>query len=385
MPERIYVSEADLRTASDIEIIRMSRVFVASMNSSFPGKKTKMIAKLREHADASPDSTIPFLLRYFDHVDPKTRDNARVLVDELTRNPRGEQALIESIFSSHTAVGEGAAAILESRNMDGLGFRELYVDAERQFAACRSAGVYIEDVKELFIESIRLYKNKLVEQAFENMILVGDILKDRLDWTSNTKRYIQDVLKLTPQLSRSGVSIDNLHESLKILTEAVKTRDYKETKDLLETKKLEAIVVSQIGSVLSFVSKRFKGGSIDLSGRGSSFSADDQKMLDSMASLGKEVSAYVKKKKRPEALEGIYSFVSQELAGKYTESVLQRIGAGDANAELAAGQMIVGLLKILYLVLPNAASEMFEMHLKSRVGKESLEETHWPLALSSLG
>lgn len=385
MPERIYVSEADLRMASDIEIIRMSRVFVASMNSSFPGKRTKMIARLRQHAEASPGSTIPFLLRYFDHVDPKTRDNARALVDELTRSPQGEWALIESIFSSHTTVGESAAALLESRNMGGLRFRELYVDAERQFASCRAAGVYTEDVRELFLESIRLYKNKLVEQAFENMILVGDILKDRLDWTSNTKRYIQDVLKLTPQLSRSGVSIDNLHESLKILTEAVKKRDYKETKDLLETKKLEGIVVSHIGSVLSFVSKRLKEGAIDLSGGGSSFSADDQKMFDSMASLGKEVSAYVKKKKRPEALEGIYSFVSQELAGKYTESAMKRIGAGDASAEVAAGQMLVGLLKILNLVLPNAASEMFEMHLKNRVGKESLDETPWPPALGSLG
>lgn len=384
MPERVYISDADLQTASDIEIIRISRSFVRAMNARFPWKRNKMIARLRNHAAVSPGSTIPFLLRYFDHVDPKTRENARSLVEELTRDSRGEQALIEALFSSHTAVGESAAVILESKNMEGLRFRELYVDVERQFAACRAAGVYTEDVKELFLESIKLYKNKLFEQAFENIILAGDILKDRLDWTSNTKRYIKDVLRLTPQLSRSGVSINNLQESLKILAEAVKTRDYRETKDLLEMKKLEATIVSQISSILSFVSKRLRSGSVELSAE-ASLSPDDRKMLDGLISLGKEVRAYVKKKKRVEALEGLYAFLSQELAGKYIESVVQRIGSGDRNAELVAGQMLVGLLKILSLVLPNAAYEIYETRLKGAVGKESLDEVAWPRPLSSLG
>ncbi|MEM2839905.1 MAG: hypothetical protein QW505_06190 [Thermoplasmata archaeon] len=383
MPERVYISDADLQSASDIEIIRLSRTLVAAMNSSFPGKRKKIIEKIREHARANPYSTIPFLLRYYDHVDPNTREYARMLIEELTRLPGGEQALIESIFSSHTSVGDSAAAVLEARNMDGMRFRELYLDAERQFSSCKAAGVYTDDVKDLFLEAIRLYKNKLVEQAFENIILVSDILKDRLEWTSNTKRYIQDVLKLTPQLSRSGVSIDNLQESLKILAGAVKTRDYKETKDLLESKKLEASVVSQIGSVLSFLSKRLKSAQLELSKR-ESVSSEDQRMFDSMKNLGAEVKSYVKKKKRVEALEGIYSFVSQELAGKYVGDVVRRMESGDSNAELAAGQMMVGLLKILSLLLPNAASEMFEMHLKSKVGKESIEDTPWPHPLKSL-
>lgn len=382
MPERVYISDADLQTASDIEIIRLSRTLVAAMNSSFPGKRKKIIERIREHARTNPYSTIPFLLRYFDHVDPNTREHARMLIEELTRLPGGEQALIESIFSSHTSVGDGAAAVLEARNMDGLRFRELYLDAERQFSACRAMGVYVDDVRDLFLEAIRLYKNKLVEQAFENIILVSDILRDRLDWTSNTKRYIQDVLKLTPQLSRSGVSIDNLQESLRILAGAVKTRDYKETKELLESKKLEASIISQIGSMFSYICRRLRCSSIELT---ASVSENDLKLFESMKKLGEEVRTYAKRKKHAEALESIYSFLSQELAGKYIAGAVQRIDSGDKNAEAAAGQTMLGVLKILNLVLPNAASDIYEMHLKGRVGKESIEDAPWPEPLKSLG
>jgi hypothetical protein len=381
VPERIYISDADLQMASDIEIIRISRTFVSAMNSSFPGKRKKMIERIRKHAHANPVSTIPFLLRYFDHVDPKTRENSRSLVEELTRLPGGEQALIESLFSSHATVGDSAAAILEARGMDGVRFREFYLDAERQFAVCRAMGVHTEDVKELFLESIKLYKNKLVEQAFENMILVTDILKDRLEWTSNTKRYIQDVLKLTPQLSRSGVSIDNLQESLRILADAVKTRDYKETKELLESKKLEASVVSQIGSMFSYLCRRLRCASM---GALAGMSEEDRKLFDALRKVGEEVKEYAKKKKHVEALESVYSFLSQELAGGYISGLAERIDSGDNNAEAIAGQAMLGVLKILYLVLPNAASDIYEMHLKDRVGKESLEDVSWPEPLKSL-
>jgi len=380
--ERIYISDADLQLASDLEVIRISRRIVADLNSSFPGKRKKMIQKLRAHANSNPFSTIPLLLRYIDHVDARVRDYANQLVEELTRTTTGEQALIESIFSSHHAVGDSAAAILEARNLEGVRYRELYVQGEKSFSDCKSMGIYTGDLRDMFLEAIRLYKEKLVEQAFENLILVNDLLRDRIDWNRNTKRYIQDVLRLTPQLSNSGVSMENIHESLKALNTAMKTRDYRETKDLIESKKLEATIGSQLVSVFSFMSRRLKGSKINPA---KNVPPDQKWIFDSMKKVATEVKNYVKKGKKTEALEGIYSFVAQELAGKYVESTMSEIESGNQDAEIAAGQVMLGIAKMVNLALPNLADELFESYLKSRLGKANIEDVPWPSPLKDLG
>ena len=381
MPERIYVSDVDSQAASDLEVIRISRRIVADLNSSFPGRKKKMIARIKEHGQTNPGSMIPLLLRYVDHIDPVVKEFASLIVNELTKSSKGEAALIDSLFSAHPVVADSAAFILDLRNLDGKKFRELFLDSERLFAQCNSIGVYTGDVKELFLESIRLYKSKLIEQSFENMIIVRDILTDRLDWNENTRKYIQDVLKLTPQLSQSGVSIDNISESLKILTSAMKNRDYRETRDLVETKKLEASVGSELASVFSFISKKTMGAMIDLNSEGSS---EDSWIFQSMGKVAREIQNYLKQDKRTEAMESLYTFVAQEFAGKFIENSTKRIVEGDRRAIAAMGQAMIGITKILYMIMPNTASELFDTYLKARIGKENIDDAPWPPPLRDL-
>ena len=379
--ERIYVSDADAQSATDLETLRMGRHLVDDLGSRFPGKRKKTIASIRRHALVSPVSMMPLLLRFLEHTDPEIRSIADQLVEETISTPTGEQALIECLFSAHHVVSINAAELLEKRGLGGEKFREIYASSEKLFAKCKALEIYTADVKDLFIDSIGLYKKKAVEQATENIVLAHDLLQDRVDWSENLKQYITDVLRLSPQLSQSGVSMDNIQASLKTIAGSLKTRDYKETRDIVDGKKMEAAIGSELSSVFSFISKRMKGAKIDPE---SQISDEDRWIFESMRKLAGEIKDSLRNDEKIEAMRSVYSFVAQELAGRYLEHVAKRIERGDPKAAAAAGSAMLGMTKILALVLPNVAFELYDDSLRTLVGKEDLDDAGWPSPLRDL-
>jgi hypothetical protein len=379
--ERIYVSDADSQSATDLETLRMGRHLVDDLGSRFPGKRKRTTASIRKHALVSPVSTMPLLLRLLEHTDPDIRSIADQLVVEMIATPGGEQALIECLFSAHHAVSLNAAGLLEKKGLGGEKFREMYASSEKLFSKCNALGIYTADIKDLLIDSVGLYKKKAAEQATENIVLAHDLLQDRLEWNENLKQYIADVLRLSPQLSQSGVSMDNIQASLKMIAGSLKTRDYKETRDLVEGKKMEGAIGSELSSVFSFISKKMKGAKIDPQ---SQISDEDKWIFESMKKLAVEVKASMSNGGKVEAMRSVYSFVAQELAGRYLEHVAKRIEKGDARAAAAAGSAMLGMTKILALVLPNVAAELYDDSLKALVGKEDLDDADWPGLLSDL-
>ena len=381
MSERIYVSDADAQSATDLETLRMGRHLVDDLGSRFPGKRKRTIASIRKHALVSPVSMMPLLLRFLEDTDPDIRSIAEQLVEEMIGTRKGEQALIECLFSAHHVVSINAAELLERKGLGGERFREIYASSEKLFAKCKSLEIYTADVKDLFIDSIGLYKKKAAEQAIENIVLANDLLQDRIEWNENLKQYITDVLKLSPQLTQSGISMDNIQASLRTIAGSLKTRDFKETRDLVDGKKMEAAIGSELSSVFSFISKKMKGAKIDPQNQ---ISDEDKWIFESMKKLAGEIKASLSNDGKVEAMRSIYSFVAQELAGRYLEHIAKRIEKGDAKAAAAAGSAMLGMTKILAFVLPNVAAELYDDSLKALVGKEDLDDADWPSPLSEL-
>lgn len=381
MSDRIYVSDADAQSASDLEILRIGRHFVDDLNSRFPGRRKKIIASLREHGMRNSASTMSLLLRFLEHTDPDVRSVADQLVEELAGTTKGELALIECLFSAHHVVSQNAAELLEKKGLGGDKFREIYTASEKLLIKCKALGIYTADIRDLLTDSIGLYKKKAVEQATENIVLAHDLLRDRLEWNESLRQYITDVLRLTPQLAQSGISMDNIQASLKSIAGSMKTRDYSETRDLVEGKKMEAAIGSELSSAFSFISKKMKGARIDPQ---AGIPEEDKWIFDGMRKLTGEIRASISGDGKVEAMRSVYSFVAQELAGRYLEHAAKRVESGDSGAVAAAGNAMLGMTKILALVLPNVASELYDDSLRALVGKEELDEAEWPALLSDL-
>lgn len=375
MPEKIYISDADSQVASDLEILRIDRRIVKELTAFLPSRRKGMIQRIREHAASNPTATVPLLLRYMDHYEPRIRDNVREILEDVIGNPPGELALIESLFSAHQTVANNAARLLDARDREGKRFREIYVASEKLYAECRAMGVYAGDVRELSLEAIQLYKSGMSQQAFENIVLAHDLLGDRVDWNRNIRRYVQDVLKLSPQLSSSGVSMDSIQSSIKIIMNSMKTRDYRETRGILEAKRLETAIGGETASLFSFLSKRLGDAQIDPD---ADVSDQDQWLFDSLKQVRDEVDESVRDDDRVSALESIYAFLAQDFSGRYIEEIAGRIDSGESKAITTSGQAMLGLAKILSKVLPNSSSELFDCYLRDRTEAESIDEAPWP-------
>lgn len=375
MSDRIYISDADVQSASDMEVLRIGRRMADDLGSSLPGKRKRLMNRIRVRARENPMAVMPLLLRYYDNENARVRSLIRTLINEILRMPNAEAALRESLFSAHRDVSEAAAQILEEMGFEGRNFKDLFDDTNRLFKECEQIEVHTTDVEELVNEGIQLYDEKAIEQAFENIILARDLLKDRIDWNRSLRSYIRDVLKITPSLSQGGVPIDNIQESLKTLTDAVKTRNYSETRDLIEAKRIESAIVREMISTLTFISKRAKKA--DLSSVNAIDPEFDQ-FLGGIKKIAAEVTNKIGEEKRLDALKALYTFISQDFTHNFLTNMSSRLESGDQKAISSTVSIAGIMLRLISMPMPNIASELYEAHLKDLIGKESVEEIQVP-------
>lgn len=372
---RIYISDADMQSASDMEALRIGRRISNDLGSFLPGKRKRLMTRIRVRARENPMVVMPLLLRHFDNENGKVRSQVRMLINEILRMPNAEAALRESLFSAHRDVSEAAAQILEERGYEGRNFKDLFDDTNRLFRECEQIEVHTADVEELVNEGIRLYDENAIEQAFENIILARDLLKDRIDWNKSLRSYIRDVLKMTPSLSQGGVQIDNIQESLRTLTDAVKTRDYSETRDIVEGKRIESAIVREMISTMTFISKRAKN--IDIS-TGDAIDAEFSQFVDGVGKLAVEVETKIKEEKRLDALKSLYTFISQDFTHNFLTNISSRLETGDQKAMSSTVNIAGIMLRLISIAMPNVASELYEAHLKDLIGMESVDDIEIP-------
>jgi len=372
---RIYISDADVQSASDMEVLRIGRRIADDLGSVLPGKRKRLLTRIRVRARENPMAVMPLLLRHFNSENVKVRSHIRSLLNDILRMPNAEAALRETLFSAHNDVSEAAAQLLEERGFEGRNLKDLFDDTNRLFRECEQIEVHTADVEELVNEGIRLYDENAIEQAFENIILARDLLKDRIDWNKNLRSYIRDVLRMTPSLSQGGVQIDNIQESLRTLTEAVKTRDYSETRDVVEGKRIESAIVREMISTLSFISKRAKN--IDISVV-DTIDAEFSPFLEGIGEVASEVKAKTREGKQLDALKSLYTFISQDFTHNFLTNISDRLDAGDKKAVSSTVQIAGAMLRLISIAMPNVASELYESHLKVLLGRETVEEIELP-------
>src|SRR5512136_1944075 len=254
----IYISDADIEMARDVESLRMDRHLAADLSSLVPGRRRKMVDKIEEHGAKNPLSIVPVLVKHFDDDNEKVRKQVRSSLARLTQSEVGELALVECLFSKNPHVANTAATILEERSFNSISFLSYYRQAENLVMQARRSDIFCQDVEELIIDSIDTYKEGRFDQAMTNMMMAKELLEDRLERHGHLRGYIKDVLKLTPMLSRSGVQVDAIQDSIRNVATAMQTREYTEARALLDLRRQETRLWKQLWSLEEYVTKRIK-------------------------------------------------------------------------------------------------------------------------------
>jgi len=377
----IYVSDADAEMARDIESMRIDRHLVADLSSFLPGKRRKIVDRIEEHGTKNPLSIIPILVKHYDDDNSKVRKQVRASLGRLIQSEVGELALVECMFSRHVAIANTAAAILEERSYNSVNFLSYYRQTESLIAQARKNEVFCNDVEELVTDSIETYKEGRFDQAMTNMKMAKDLLEDRLEWHGHLRGYIKDVLKLTPMLSRSGVQVDAIQDSIRNVATAMQTREYTEARALLDLRRQETRLWKQLWSLEEYVTKRIK---VKPLAELMVLREPDKKLLASFVKLGSEVGELVQDNRLVEALNRIEDFISDDVSAAYLAREGKRLDAKDEAAWYTMWSVGLGLLKLLVPIIPNVSEEFYQQYFRDREGSPSIHSIEWPGPFSDL-
>lgn len=381
MVRGIYVSDADVEMSKDVESLRIDRHLVDDLSALLPGRRRKMIDRLEEHGAKNPLSVVPVLVKHYDEDDPKVRKQVRASLARLTQSEVGELALVECMFSRHHQIADTAASILEERSFNAISFLSHYRQATGLVMQARKAEVFCHDVEELISDSIDTYKEGRFDQAMTNMMMAKDLLEDRLEWHGNLRGYIQDVLKLTPMLSRSGVETDGIQESIRNVSKAMQNREYSEARNLLDLRRQETRLWKQLWSLEEYITKRVKLKPLT---ELMVLKDTDKVLLEKFVLMGKAVDDFMQDGKLVEALRAVENFMRDDVSTEYLVRDGMRLDSKDEAAWFTMWSVGLGLLKVVAPIIPSVSEEFYQQYFRDREKEPSIHSVAWPEPFRSL-
>ncbi|UCE90841.1 MAG: class I tRNA ligase family protein [Methanobacteriota archaeon] len=381
MAKGAYVSDVDIELSKDLESLRIDRHIVEDLSSVMPGRRRKMIDRIEEHARKNMLSVVPLLVRYYNHDNPKVRSKVRSSLARLAGSEDGEQALIECMFSRNPRIANTAATILEEKNYSSMEFLSIFRQTESLVSQARKAEVFSQDIEELVSDSVETYKEGRFDQGISDIVMARDILDERLEWHSHLRSYIKDVLRLTPVLSRSGVQVDSIQDSIRNLASALPEREYAEARNLLELRRQETRLWKQLWSLEEYVSKRVtQKPAVDAV----PLQDSDRQLIESFVAMARKVQGLIQDGAAPEALRTVGDFVRIDVSANYLAGDGVRLGEEDDAARQTIWTVGLGLLKLIAPVIPNVAEEFYQQYYRDREGSASIHSVSWPKQVAAL-
>jgi len=377
----IYVSDADVEMSKDIESLRIDRHLATDLTSIMPGRRRRMVDRIEEHGAKNPLSIVPVLVKHYDDDDPKVRKQVRASLARLTQSEVGELALVECMFSRHHQIADTAASILEERSYNSISFLGHYRQAHSLVMQARRADIFCQDVEELVSDSIDTYKEGRFDQAMTNMMMAKDLLEDRLEWHGHLRGYIQDVLKLTPMLSRSGVQTDGIQESIRNVAKAMQSREYTEARNLLDIRRQETRLWKQLWSLEEFVTKRIKVKPIT---ELMVLKDPDRVVLDKFVKMAESVDEWTQDGKLVDALRAVEQYLREDVSGEYLTKEGKRLDSKDEAAWFTMWSVGLGLLKVVAPIIPSVAEEFYQQYFRDREKEPSIHSVAWPEPFADL-
>ncbi|MEW5747268.1 MAG: class I tRNA ligase family protein [Candidatus Thermoplasmatota archaeon] len=381
LSREMYVSDADVEMSKDVESLRIDRHLTSDLSSFVPGRRRKMLDRIEEHGRKNPLAIVPVLLKHYNIDNPKIRDQVRASIGRLTQSETGELALVECVFSKNRAISEAAARILEERNFSSLNMLSTYRSVKDLVTQARKAAVFCQDIEELVVDSIGAYREGRFDQAMTNMMMAKDLLEDRLEWHSHLRGYIKDVLKLTPALSRSGVQVDSIQDSIRNLATAVQTREYSDARTLLDLRRQETRLWKQLWSLEEFITKRIKVKPIT---ELLVLKDQDKGLMESFLNTAEKVEEHIQDGNAVAALRVVEEFIANDISSGYLSTEGKRLDSKDEASWYVMWSTGLGLLKLVAPVVPNVAEEFYQQYYRDREGSPSIHTVDWPEPFSRL-
>ena len=341
----------------------------------FPLEKKRIERRLLRTAEEDQNTVVIILLKNLDHENQKVAEFSHKLLEKSTKSKKGMRAVLESVVNPNQAVRRNAVMYLSSkRGFHAITYASFYEHTYLLLAMARNKDIPVGDIEALVEVSVDDYLEGETIQALQDIAACLDFIKQRHRTADTLKRYVTEMLRMAPDLTRMGAYDGQIAEPLKHAIHASKNREIDETKEIIEVRIME----SSVRRVLNRMGRQAK----------STF--EHRPNLDFEHMTGGDVFTVTKLKgfidsvtskamvgKREEALKALTSYLAADYA-QYLQDSKRRMEDKEGSALASVYIMGLVVLKLASYLMSQTAEDIYQRYFRGLEQEPSVHVLPWP-------
>jgi len=319
---------------------------------------------------------VQMLLRNLENEVPRVHESIMKCLVEIARRTEGRESIVDSLNHPDAAIRKGAKLVIpEVWGIQATPYPTLYEQTFQLIEVARDRDIPLDDIEMLMGISQQVLLDGEVMKAINDVGKCLEFVKRRYKNSESLKEYISDMLKISPELHRMGVSIINFDESLKTAIRASRSRTYDYTQEIIDQRVMEMEVKDQLRNLGQLVKESIKTRPVmDMD----SISPVDRKMITKMTLIIDAINTKNLSGNLIKSIEDMHAFLLKDFEWYYNEEVMRRLGEGERSANMTIYLIGISFLKLASVMMPSVAEDIYQKYFREMEGAASIYTVVWP-------
>lgn len=358
------------------ETEKIDSVLIESLASPLALERRRMENKVISLAKKENVAVVEMLLRHFDTDIERAKESIQTCLVEISAAFEGRQAIVESLSSSNKDIRKGAKLILPVIwGTPSSPFATLFEQTYLMIEMAKEKGIPVDDIETLMDLSKQTFLDGESMKAINDIGTCLEFAKRRYKNSETLKVYISDMLKISPEVQKRGVSIVDFNEALKTAIKVSKTRSFDFTQEIIDHRIMEIEVKDQMRSIGQLVRETIKvRPEIEMA----KLTVKDESLIVKMAEFIEAVHTKNLAGNPDKSIEMIHEFLFKDFEWYYDDGVTQRLNDGDSSAILTIYMMGLSILKVVSSIIPTVSEDIYQKYYRELEGSVSIYTVMWP-------
>ncbi len=362
----------------------LPRTEVSKLEASLEGRLASPLAferrwtqnRVMEMADREPWSVTIMLLRHYDCVNDKARDNVRLLVSRIAEREEAQEAILDGLSHPSIEVRRGASICVPHIWGDpARPYPILFEQTYSLIEMARQRDLDVSDIEILMdLSKVSFMDGELVK-AIGDISVCLEFLRRRYKNSETLNTYLADMLRMAPELEKIGLDDAHIEQSLLTAVKVNRSRKFDVAQDLIDQRVMEVEIKDRMRSLGVLISSSMR----------------QRPILEPKVLVPKDIEMVVLTRKAIEsmstkslqndmdgAVEEMHRFLFKDLDAYFDESVASRLAQGEVSASLTMYLIVLALLKVASSFIPFSAENIFQANMKGLEGTPSIFLVIWP-------
>ncbi len=349
-----------------------------SRNLRLPMERERFERKLLRMARTDPEEITAIVLKSYFHNSKRVSSEARKVLEQIAAERAGMKGVLGNLAHPNREVRRAAVDFLKTKNgMHAATYASFYENTVLLIAMARNKDIPVDDIEALAETSKDSFLDGEPLEALQDIAASLDLVKHRHRVASTLKVLVSEVLRMAPDLTRIGAYSEGVESSLKRAITASKSHVVDETSDIISQRRTEASIrgaLAKAGNALQTSTKSRPNLSLN------EMQGVDVWAIARIRPVMQTVTSRTLVGDREAALLALDTYLKDDFV-KFFEEVRGRLEEQEPSAQMTAYALTITALKLASGMLPQAAEDLYQKHLRGLENEPSIHVVPWPEAV----